>query len=102
MPPQRKEGQAVSETITYPVAPAPIADDATAALRNELIGGRVNIEQIAAALGRTTRSIYNLIDRERIPYVRVLGVRYLKLDDVRRALVGDPAPRRRGRPASKA
>jgi hypothetical protein len=83
----------VSEAITHS-----IADDATRALRAELIGDRVTIEQIAAALGRTTRSIYNLIDRHRIPYVRVLNVRYLKLDDVRRALVGDPAPRHRGRP----
>jgi excisionase family DNA binding protein len=68
------------------------------ALRNELIGDRVTIEQIAAALDRTTRSIYNLIDRNHIPFVRILGARYLRLDDVRQALIGNPAPRRRGRP----
>lgn len=72
----------------------------TDALRAELIGNRVTIEQTANALGVTERSIYNAIARHNIPYVKVFGVRYFKPEDLRAALVADhnTAPRGRGRP----
>ena len=68
---------------------------------SELIGNRRPLQQIAAALKCTERSVYNLVDRYRIPYVRVLNKRYLDPKDVRDALLRDQgnAPvRRRGRP----
>ena len=80
-------------------------DPAAAALRTELIGNRVTIEQAAAALGVTQRSVYNAISRKRIPFVRIFGVRYMAPDDIRAALIGESnrqEPPKRGRPRKAA
>ena len=79
-------------------------DPAVAALRANLIGDRVTIEQAAAALNVTERSVYNAITRHSIPFVRVFGVRYLKPDAIRAALLGEitKEPRPRGRPRKAA
>jgi excisionase family DNA binding protein len=75
-----------------------------AAIRAALIGDRITLAQAAAAFGVTERSIYNAIEAHGIPFVKVFGVRYLALGDLRRALVPDPsrAPRGRGRPRKAA
>jgi excisionase family DNA binding protein len=57
----------------------------------ELIGNRWTYQQIAAALGCTERAIYMLVDKHRIPYVRVLSRRYVDPKAVRAALLRDQA-----------
>jgi len=67
----------------------------------ELIGNRWNYQQIAAAFGCTERAVYMLIDRYKIPYIRVLARRYVEPKAIREALLHDQAntpARGRGRP----
>jgi hypothetical protein len=89
----------MSDTIEL-AAPDPRA----LALRDELIGDRVTIEQAAAAFNVTERAIYGVIARHNIPYIKVFNSRYLAPADLRRALVKDIAspPRGRGRPSKSA
>ncbi len=71
----------------------------------DLVGDLWTYQQLAAALGCSERSIYNLIDQLRIPYVRVLGKRLVKPADFRAALAkqqANTAPRGRGRPRKAA
>ncbi len=79
-----------------PPAPPGLAD---------LVGDLWTYQQLAAALGCSERSIYNLIDQLHIPYVRVLGKRLVKPADFRTALAkqqANTAPRGRGRPRKAA
>lgn len=79
-------------------ATEPATDPAVTALRQTLIGDKVTIEQVAAALGRTERCIYNAIDRHKIPFVRMFGTRYIAPDALKTALLGsEPVPGKRGR-----
>jgi hypothetical protein len=67
----------------------------------ELVGNKLTFQQIAAALGCSERSVYNVVDQFRIPYVRVLGKRLVDPADFRAALAkqqANTAPRGRGRP----
>jgi excisionase family DNA binding protein len=71
----------------------------------DLIGPRLTFKQIAAALGCTERAIYNLVDEHKIPFIRVLSVRYVDPADFRSALTRaqNNAPARgRGRPRKAA
>ncbi len=71
----------------------------------KLIGDRWDYRRIAAALHCTERSVYTLVDRHRIPYIRVLNTRYVDPDQVREALLREQAnipPRGRGRPRKAA
>ncbi len=73
--------------------------------RADLVGNLWTFGEIAAALGCTERSIYNLVDQFRIPYVRVVGKRLVNPSDVRAALAKQQhnAPARgRGRPRNAA
>lgn len=83
---------------------SPIPDN-TAALRSAMVDGRITIAETAAAFRVTERSVYNAIDRYRVPFVKVFGVRYLRPEDLRKALIAaetNSPPRRRGRPRSTA
>lgn len=83
-----------------------IPDTPTPAARADLLGRDLwTYGEIAAALGCTERSIYNLVDQLRIPYVRVLGKRLVNPADFRAALTKqqmNTAPRGRGRPRKHA
>ncbi len=79
----------------------------------DLIGDRITLEQIAAAIrppGRPAcaRTARNLVDRLHIPFVKVAGVRWYERETVRRALLAGEqggrasAPRRPGRPKKAA
>jgi excisionase family DNA binding protein len=90
-------------SVAFP-SPAP-ADPAATALRASLIGNRHSYQQIAEALRCTERAVYMLVDRCRIPYIRVLGKRYVDSNDILQALLRDQAnspPRSRGRPRKNA
>jgi hypothetical protein len=67
----------------------------------DLIGNRKTTEEIAAAIDGTTRSVYNLVEKFKIPFIRVLNKRYYKPEDFAAALTRQEhnvSPRRRGRP----
>ena len=73
------------------------------ATRAALLGDRVDLETLARAFGCTTRTIYALTDRFRLPFVKVSGRRYFSATDVRAALdraaaSRDTTPRKPGRP----
>jgi hypothetical protein len=76
------------------------ADDGMVLL-TEIVGNRRTIQQIAAALRCTERSVYNLIDRHKIPFIKILDQRYVEPKDIRTAVLKEqqnvPA-RGRGRP----
>lgn len=84
---------------SFPEPPAPPA-------RADLLGRDMwTYGEIAAALGCTERSVYNLVDQLRIPYVRVLSKRLVNPADFRAALAkqrANAAPRGRGRPRKAA
>jgi excisionase family DNA binding protein len=72
---------------------------------SDLIGNRWSYQQIASALQCSERAVYMLIDKHRIPYVRVLSKRYVDPDAFRAALLseqGNAPPRGRGRPRKAA
>ncbi len=74
-------------------------------VRAAILGERVGIDAIAAAIGVTTRAVYNLVARHRIPFIRVCGKRLFDPAEVRRALEscpGNPPARTRGRPRKTA
>jgi hypothetical protein len=71
-----------------------------AAIRAKLIGNRVTIKQLALALHKTERAIYQAITDHDIPYDKVLNERLLDPEVFMRK-VSQPAntpPRSRGRP----
>jgi hypothetical protein len=84
--------------------PMPEIDLDIAAIRGSLIGNRITIAQAATALGVSERAIYLALEKRPIPYVRCFNVRYMELEDLRRALVTDQntAARGRGRPRKAA
>ncbi len=72
-----------------------------ASIRVSIIGDRKPLKQIAEALGCSERAIYMLIDRYKIPYLKVLNVRHALPADIHAALLREQAnspPRGRGRP----
>jgi hypothetical protein len=76
--------------------------------QSPLLGNRLNIPRLAIALNPTDppceRSVYNLMDRLNVPYIRVLKVRWYDPDDVRKAILAGEVnrqPRRPGRPANR-
>jgi hypothetical protein len=87
-----------------PTINAPAAADGAAviaAIRASLIGNRQPFQQIAEAIGCSERAIYMLVDRYRIPYIKVLNRRYVDPADIHKAALRDQAnspPRGRGRP----
>jgi len=69
--------------------------------RAELVGNRRTFREIAEALGCTERSIYTLVDKHHIPYVRLLNKRFADPADIRNAILRDQSntpARSRGRP----
>jgi hypothetical protein len=83
--------------LTQPPVPPPRLTD--------LVGNKVTFQQIAAALGCSERSVYNVVNRLGIPFVRVLGKRLVDPADFRAALTkqqANAAPRGRGRPRKAA
>jgi hypothetical protein len=73
-----------------------------------LLGNRLNIPKLAIALNPADppceRSVYNLMDRLNVPYIKVLNVRWYDPDDVRKAILAGEVnrqPRRPGRPANR-
>jgi hypothetical protein len=71
----------------------------------DLVGDLWNYQQLAAALGCSERSVYNLMEQMRVPYVRVLGKRLVNPADFRAALARQQAntsSRGRGRPRKAA
>ena len=77
----------------------------TSAVREALLGARVQIADLAAALGVTPRAVYNLVDRHKIPFVRACGRRFYDPSEIKRALEnasGNPPARGRGRPRKSA
>jgi hypothetical protein len=52
----------------------------------ELVGNRLTFQQIAAALGCSERSVYNVVGQLHIPYTRLLGKRLVDPADFRAAL----------------
>lgn len=71
----------------------------------KIIGSRITIEQTAAALRCTPKSVYNLIDRHKIPFIKILDKRFIEPADIRTAVLKDQqnAPARgRGRPRKNA
>jgi len=81
-----------------------MSDTEHRSLRTAILGERVGLNDLAAALGITRRSVYDLIERHKIPYIRVLNRRYFNPAEVRRALESDvihAQSRPRGRPRNK-
>jgi hypothetical protein len=83
-------------------------DDTLKEQPKPLLGNRLNIEQLAVALNPSDppceRSIYNLMDRLNVPYVKVLNVRWYDPDAVREAILAREVSRqpvRRGRPVRR-
>jgi hypothetical protein len=91
-----------------PTPARPAATDGAAviaSIRASVIGNRQTYEQIAAALGSSERAIYMLVDRYKIPYIKMLNRRYVDPADIHTALLRDQAnvpPRRAGRPRKAA
>ncbi len=74
-------------------------------IRAAILGERVQIADLAAALGVTARAIYSLVDRHKIPFVRACGRRFYDPSEIKRALEnasGNPPARGRGRPRKSA
>jgi hypothetical protein len=76
--------------------------------RTPLLGNRLNIAKLAIALNPADppceRSVYNLMDRLNVPYIKVLNVRWYDPDEVRNAILAGEItrqPRRPGRPANR-
>ena len=91
----------MTETSSAAIPAATDAPGGNSPALAELVGDRRTLQQIATALGCTERAVYSLIDRHRIPYLRVLSKRYVDPKDIRDALLRDQsnAPTRgRGRP----
>jgi hypothetical protein len=94
----------MSELMTSAAIPAD-PDVEIAAIRTKLIGKRVTYQQLAAALRCSERSIYNVVEKLKVPYVSVLGRRHVDPDDFRAALEkrqANTTPRTRGRPRKNA
>lgn len=73
-------------------------------LRSEILRGRADIPALAAALNCSTRAIYALAERLRIPYVKIRNRRFFEIAAIRAALEAEHRPdqrepRRPGRPA---
>lgn len=73
-----------------------------------LLGNRLSIAKLAIALNPDDppceRSVYNLVDRLNVSYVKVLNVRWYDPDEVRSAILAgeiNRQPRRAGRPARR-
>jgi excisionase family DNA binding protein len=67
----------------------------------ELIGNRRTYKQLAAALNCSERAVYLLVDKHKIPFIRVLNKRYIDPADFRHALIenqSNTSARGRGRP----
>ena len=81
----------------------PLTPDAA---RSALLGDRVDLETLAKALNCTTRTIYALTERFRLPFVKIAGRRFFSATDVREALDRasrrDSTPRTPGRPRKAA
>lgn len=77
-------------------------------IRSALLAGRADVTTLAAALGCTTRTIYATTERLKIPFLKVAGRRFFKLEELRAALEAEhlganaPPPRRPGRPRKSA
>ena len=74
-------------------------------IRNELLGGRADITALAASLSCTSRTIYAMAARLRLPYVKIAGRRFYEIAALRGALEnasGNLPPSRRGRPRKTA
>ena len=84
--------------------PLSATDTSAIALLTALVGKRVTIAQAAAAIGVTERAVYKSIAEHSIPFVKVLGTRYLDPADLSRALIKqhNAPPRGRGRPPKSA
>ena len=90
------------------------ADADIATRRAEVIGDRVSIAELARINNQSERSVYQAIDRHRIPFIKVGSERFLRPEDYaqRRGRTGDEPfpppelalepPRRPGRPRSAA
>lgn len=88
-------------TTAPPPTFEPPTDADLAAIREQIVGTKVPIPQLALALSVSERSIYNLIDRHRIPFVKLLNKRLVEPADIKSAMLRDQsnAPQRgRGRP----
>ena len=79
-----------------------IASATSDAARSALLGDRVDLETLARAFNCTTRTIYALTERFRLPFVKIAGRRFFSATDVREALDRasrrDSPPRTPGRP----
>jgi hypothetical protein len=75
-------------------------DPDIAAIRARLIGNKVTIKQLARALNKTERAIYQAIHDYDIPFERVLSERLLDPAMFMRKVsqLANTPPRRRGRP----
>ena len=74
-------------------------------IRAAILGERVQIADLAAALGVTPRAVYTLVDRHKIPFVRACGRRFYDPAEVKRALenaASNSPGRGRGRPRKAA
>ena len=60
-------------------------------IRLAVIGPRKRFEEIAEAMGCSGRAIYLLVDKFRIPYIKVLNRRYVDPSDIQKALMRDEA-----------
>ena len=90
--------------LAAPAAAQPEPDPKPAAIRAAVIGPRRPYEEIAQALGCSVRAVYLLVDRYRIPYIRVLNRRYLDPADIQAAAVRgevNAEARGRGRPKTR-
>jgi hypothetical protein len=82
-------------------------EQADATQRNPLLRNRVTFEQLGKMLSPDPknpcceRAVRNLMDFLDVPYVKVLGIRWYDLDQVRAAILASEVnrqPRGRGRP----
>jgi excisionase family DNA binding protein len=93
----------ITATTTPPIS-ALVTDPEPAAIRAQIVGNNVSIPNLARALNVTDRSIYNLIAKYRIPFVKVCNQRLLEPADFKAAVLRDQAnapPRRPGRPRTR-
>jgi hypothetical protein len=86
-------------------APAPLSEASKALSIADIVDDRRSFAEIATAVGCTERSVYNLVARHQIPFIRLLSKRYARPADIREALLRDEtnrSPRARGRPKAAA